>query len=39
MSIEIAATVLAGLIFGVIVYVVNFKRVHGRLPKIRNPFV
>ena len=39
MSTEVAAGILAFEIFGVLVYVFNFKRVNGRFPSIRNPFV
>jgi len=39
MSIDFAASVLSFEIFAIIVYVANFKRLNGRLPKLRNPFV
>lgn len=38
MTVDLAATVFAGLIFGVFVYVINFKRINGRWPSVRNPF-
>ena len=38
MSDAVAATVFSGLLFGLFVYVVNWKRVHGKWPKVRNPF-
>ncbi len=38
MSTEVAASVLAGVIFITIVYVINWKRVHKKWPSLRNPF-
>ena len=33
-----AAWVLAALLFGLFVYVMNWKRAYGKLPSVRNPF-
>jgi len=38
MSVEVAAGVLGLIIFGTVVYVMNFKRTEGRWPKVRSPF-
>lgn len=38
MSAETAATVLAGLVFVAVGYVLYFKHKNGRWPKLRSPF-